>query len=171
MENNLYGVHNWSGDLKRQQNTCFRSSQAAFFLLSHALTEVMQTDKKQLFFPQPQHWAVPLALHPLLKMWMLPAATNWSLHLCRAVLLSLALPQPSPRGLENWAPQKVFFCLTCWYHRALSSLCNSRKMPVMGFCSNSWALPCSPLLCEPHCSCSHCCHMEHHPSASVLKCC
>lgn len=33
MQNNLHGVHNWSGDLKRQQNTCFRGSQAAFFLL------------------------------------------------------------------------------------------------------------------------------------------
>lgn len=64
--------------------------------------------KKQLFLPQPQHWAVPLALQPspLLKMRMLPAATRWSLQLCRAVLLSLALLQPSSRGWRKLSHSK-----------------------------------------------------------------
>lgn len=66
------------------------------------------------------------------------------------------------RKLKETEPHKsCSSVLSTGTTRALASLCNSRSKPVTGFCSSSRALPCSAiLLCEPHWSCSHCCHTE-----------
>lgn len=167
MQNNLYGVHNWLGDLKRQKNTCFRGSQAAFFLFSHVLTEVMQTDKKQLFLPQPQRWAVPLALQPspLLRMSMLPAATHWSLQLCRAVLLSLVLPQTSPRGWRKLSPPKVALLSYLLVPPELWHPCVIVEISLScAFCHAHQY--CCVNLTDPVLTAAT---LKHHPS--ILKCC
>lgn len=175
MQNNLYDVHNWSGSLKRQQNTCFRGSQAALFLLFHVVTQVMQTGKRQLFLSLPQHWAVPLALQPspLLKVRMLPAATHESLQLCRAVLLSLALLQPPPRGWRKLSPPKVSLLSCLVVPPALWHRCVILEIGLW------WAFVAIAEHCHTH---QYCCvnlidhvltaaTLKHHPSASVLKCC
>lgn len=173
MQNNLYDVHNWLGDLKRQQNTCCRGSQAAFFLLSRVLTAVMQTDKRQLFLPQPQHWAVPLAFQPSPLLRMLPAATHWSLQLCRAVLLSQVLLKPRPKGWRKLSPTKVALLSyllvppELWHHCVIPEI--SLWWAFVAIAEHCHAQQyCCMNLIDPFLTAAT---LKHHPSASVLKCC
>lgn len=67
---------------------------------------------------------------------------------CAATAKSKRLKKTEP-------PKSCSSVLATGTTRALASLCNSRNEPLVCF------LACSPiLLCEPHWSCSHCCHTE-----------